>query len=300
MNRYTISLACTIFLLISACENQYWEDLGDNQSENVVSANERVETNSTEEVIERSSSTIADAEKIDQRESTKAGTCAFDLGVDCSQNAEGIYSVSLGRQTYASGYGATALGRGTIAGPGTYATALVAYTEDSGNAATTMGWNTKATGEYSLAKGRQIQATGRYAVAVGLGQVDQQCNQANSMCIMGGNVGIGTTSPDHKLDVDGTIAAEEIIVQAVQADYVFGNNYDLMSLDEVEEFISQNNHLPGVPSSDDIAVHGGVSLGDSHTLLLQKIEEMTLHLIEQNKQLEAQQKELSLLKQKVN
>ncbi len=104
-------------------------------------------------------------------------------------------------------------------------------------------------------------------------------------------VGIGTTSPDHKLDVHGTIRAEEIIVEMFTPDYVFGNHYDLWSLEEVETYINENNHLPGIPSASEVNT-AGVSLGDAHASLLQKVEELTLHLIEQNKKIVDLQKQI--------
>ena len=101
----------------------------------------------------------------------------------------------------------------------------------------------------------------------------------------GGYVGIGTTTPDNALDVNGTVRAKEIIVDAVWSDFVFSKGYDLMSLDEVAAYIGANKHLPGVPSAAEVAA-GGVSLGDTQAILLQKIEELTLHAIEQNKQIQ--------------
>ncbi len=105
-----------------------------------------------------------------------------------------------------------------------------------------------------------------------------------------GKVGIGTKSPSHELDVAGTIRAEEIIVQAGTADYVFEEGYELRSLGEVEAHIAEHGHLPGVPSAAEVA-EAGVSVGDSHRILLEKVEELTLYAIEKEKrivELEAQ------------
>ena len=100
-----------------------------------------------------------------------------------------------------------------------------------------------------------------------------------------GNVGIGTTSPDYLFTVAGTIGAREIIVEADMADYVFQDGYYLRSLKEVEEHIQKNNHLPDMPSEADVD-HQGLSLGDFNTLLLQKIEELTLYTIAQQKEID--------------
>jgi metal-dependent hydrolase (beta-lactamase superfamily II) len=106
-----------------------------------------------------------------------------------------------------------------------------------------------------------------------------------------GNVGIGTTNPTEKLAVNGKIRAKEVIVDTGWSDYVFAKNYKLASLSEVEQHIQTLGHLPGVPSAQEVA-EKGVSVGDMQAVLLAKIEELTLHVI-------AQQKELSALRAKV-
>ncbi len=100
-----------------------------------------------------------------------------------------------------------------------------------------------------------------------------------------GNVGIGTTSPTNKLDVNGTIRAKEVIVETGWADHVFAPDYQLASLSEVEAHIKANQRLPGVPSAAEIG-ETGVSLGQSQTMLLEKIEELTLYTIDQEREIE--------------
>lgn len=102
-----------------------------------------------------------------------------------------------------------------------------------------------------------------------------------------GNVGIGIDDPGHELDVVGTIRAHEVIVEAGTADYVFEDGYKLRTLDEVEAHIAQHGHLPGVPSAADVA-RAGVSVGDSQRILLEKVEELTLYAIQQERRLESQ------------
>lgn len=96
-------------------------------------------------------------------------------------------------------------------------------------------------------------------------------------------------------EVLGTIRAEEIVVETGWSDYVFEDGYDLMSLQEVEAYIGSNGHLPGIPSAKEIEANG-VSLGESQAKLLEKIEELTLYLIDQQKFMMEQQNEIESLK----
>jgi len=93
-----------------------------------------------------------------------------------------------------------------------------------------------------------------------------------------GNVGIGTTSPQHPLHVAGTIGAEEVIVSSTGADYVFDRGYRLAPLTEIAAYINENHHLPDIPSASEIQQEGA-SVGEMQAKLLAKIEELTLHMI---------------------
>jgi hypothetical protein len=113
----------------------------------------------------------------------------------------------------------------------------------------------------------------------------------------GGNIGIGTTSPTHLLSVKGTIRAQEVIVDNTNwADYVFDENYALAPLSEVEAHIKTEKHLPGIPSTQEIAERG-VSMGEMQAKLLEKIEELTLHQIAQEKRLNEQAERIGVLEQ---
>ena len=114
-------------------------------------------------------------------------------------------------------------------------------------------------------------------------------------------VGIGTASPDAKLTVKGDIHTQEVIVDlegAVAPDFVFEEDYDLKSLEETDEYIQANKHLPEIPSALEME-ENGLELKAMNLKLLQKVEELTLHLIEQNKINKAQEDRIADLERKL-
>jgi hypothetical protein len=104
-----------------------------------------------------------------------------------------------------------------------------------------------------------------------------------------GNVGIGTINPDAKLAVNGTVHSKEVKVDlnVPAPDYVFANDYKLRSLQEVETYVNQNSHLPEIPSAAEFEKNG-IQLAEMNMALLKKVEELTLYII----QMEKNQKEL--------
>ncbi|HMM02872.1 MULTISPECIES: hypothetical protein [unclassified Dysgonomonas] len=99
-----------------------------------------------------------------------------------------------------------------------------------------------------------------------------------------GNIGIGTTNPQAKLDVRGKIIADEIEIKINKgADFVFDTDYQLKSLSEIENFINENKHLPNIPSEREMQ-QNGLNLNEMQIKLLQKIEELTLHVIDLKKE----------------
>jgi hypothetical protein len=121
------------------------------------------------------------------------------------------------------------------------------------------------------------------------------------LTIKGGNVGIGSLNPNQKLTVNGTIYGKEVKVDlsVPGPDYVFEKNYQLPTLEEIKAYIDQNKHLPEVPSAAEME-RNGVRLGEMNMLLLKKVEELTLYVIEQNKELNSMKKEIQELKTKPN
>ncbi|PRD44977.1 hypothetical protein [Sphingobacterium haloxyli] len=108
-----------------------------------------------------------------------------------------------------------------------------------------------------------------------------------------GKVGIGTSNPQAKLAVDGNILAKEIKVtnNIAVPDYVFEPDYHLSSLSDVEAYVKEHKHLPEIPSAKDID-RDGLDLGEMNLLLLKKVEELTLYLIEQQKEINSLKREV--------
>lgn len=109
----------------------------------------------------------------------------------------------------------------------------------------------------------------------------------SSMVIAGNkNVGIGVDNPTYKLTVNGAIGARSVkVTQEAWADYVFHPDYNLPKLPAVEQFIKENKHLPGIPSEKEV-IEKGIDLGEINKLYLQKIEELTLYVIDLQKQVD--------------
>ncbi len=150
-----------------------------------------------------------------------------------------------------------------------------------------------------------------------------------SRCIDGTDVGIGTSSPQYRLDVVGDmgISTDLTIGESIVAadnnfqvsdqgevfcrkltisldafpfpDYVFEKDYKLMSLYDLEQYIERNKHLPNMPSSTDVAKNGG-DIGEINRVLVEKVEELTLHTIAQQKLVDSQQQQINALIERIN
>ncbi len=114
--------------------------------------------------------------------------------------------------------------------------------------------------------------------------------------VQNGNFGIGTLNPTSKLTVAGNINSREVKVTVdAGADFVFENDYNLPSLDVVDKYIKENKHLPEIASADEMKKEG-INLSEMNIKLLQKIEEMTLYMIEIKKENDKQNQEIKVLK----
>ncbi len=131
---------------------------------------------------------------------------------------------------------------------------------------------------FTIGKNSQTMLFGRYSFD-GSGGVTYDMTIDST-----GNVGIGTTNPQYKLAVNGNIGAQDIIVTNTGwSDYVFRPGYRLRPLSEVSQFIQTNGHLPDIPTEAEVK-EKGVSLGAMQAKLLAKVEELTLHMIQQEKE----------------
>jgi hypothetical protein len=117
----------------------------------------------------------------------------------------------------------------------------------------------------------------------------------------GGTLTVGTTTvpAGYNLAVNGAAICTRMVVKTFPwSDYVFQKDYRLPSLDSVALYVKEHRHLSGIPSADDVE-KSGVDVGANQALLLKKVEELTLYLIEQNKELAAQKKEIKSMKKKI-
>jgi len=130
-----------------------------------------------------------------------------------------------------------------------------------------------------------------YGLALGTNNVGRFFINSN------GQVGIGTTSPgSFQLAVEGKIGARMVQVTTVNPwpDYVFHHQYQLLPLSDLEKYIQKNDHLPNIPSAAEVK-DNGIELGQMNARLLEKVEELTLYILELNKKVEQQQKEILAL-----
>lgn len=137
-----------------------------------------------------------------------------------------------------------------------------------------------------------------FAVVVFSISASAQRNPFKNLSEKNGKIGIGTNNPDELLTVRGKIHTQEVLVDldgAVAPDYVFEHyftgfseampEYNLITLKELEVFLKENNHLPNVPSAETMQDEG-ISLKEMNLLLLQKIEELTLYTLQQQKEID--------------
>ncbi|WP_420553603.1 hypothetical protein [Tenacibaculum aiptasiae] len=125
-------------------------------------------------------------------------------------------------------------------------------------------------------------------------------NGTETLTVRGdGNVGIGTTTPDSKLAVNGKIHTKEVKVDLIGwYDFVFEKDYNLPTIEEVEKHIKEKGHLKDIPSEKEV-LENGIHLGEMNGKLLQKIEELTLYTIQQEKKIKEQEKKMNMQEKKM-
>jgi len=133
--------------------------------------------------------------------------------------------------------------------------------------------------------------------------VSNQLNIGNWIYGNNGNIGIGTSvAHDAKLAVNGTVLAQEVTVDSNPADwpdYVFAKTYGLRSLTEVKSYIDKNQHLPELPSAEEVQ-KDGLKLGEMNKLLTKKVEELTLYMIDKDKQVKDLNSKLTAQQAEIN
>ncbi|MFT3901668.1 MAG: hypothetical protein QM727_00720 [Niabella sp.] len=136
--------------------------------------------------------------------------------------------------------------------------------------------------------------------AYGNNNLEFSTNNTRRMTITGiGNIGIGTTTPNEKFEVNGKIRSREVKVEVANwPDYVFDSSYNLPSLQQLGAFVRANKHLPAMPSAKEVQ-KDGIDLGSNQAILLRKIEELTLHLIDMDTTIKELKKENQEIKNKL-
>lgn len=230
---------------------------------------------------------------------TVSGAATSNYGLDVSAggattNRGGNFTVDSSGTT---NYGIQGAVGGATTNYGCFFTSAGAASNNYGvrAAATGAGENH---GGYFTAGGAGSTNYGLYASA--FGATDNWAGYFDSGNVFAaGNVAIGSTTiaTGYKLSVDGKIMCEELKVQASVdwPDFVFHENYDIMSLQELEKRIQEKGHLPGIPSAREVASEG-ISVGALQAKLLEKIELLTLYVIQQAKENEDLKKEIAQLR----
>ena len=241
-------------------------------------------------------------------------------------NNSGANATALGLQTNATGSASTSLGfRSTASGFQSFTAGH--WSSSTASYAFSMGARAMATGTHSMAFGLDVRANGLLSMIIGNGTGNGTANAMhnntpNSLMVgfnstiptlfvgsssgagTTGRVGVGTTNTPtmigtanisaYSLYVAGGILTEELRVRTGWADYVFQDDYKLAPLSEVADYIEKNGHLPNVPSAAQVEEEG-IEMGAITKVQQEKIEELTLYVIELQKQLDQLKSKVSTM-----
>ncbi len=241
---------------------------------------------------------------------TNASPIFGKFTVETDNNSFGITHTSTGGNILSTQIGGTSAGIGTFSNTNmrlfsngvsamliAAATANVGIGTDNPTEKLTVQTGNNTFGISHLGLNGNKLATQMGGTSAGIGTFSNTnmrifCNSTSAMLIAAatGNVGIGTDNPTYKLSVNGNIRSKEVVVEIGWADYVFDKEYKLRSLPEVENYIREHNHLPGIPSAKEIETNG-LQLGDTQKRMMEKIEELTLYIIEMKKEIEILKKD---------
>ncbi len=203
---------------------------------------------------------------------------------------EGYSTVAGGMENRAMSEGATVGGGHANDAAGKFATVAGGrWNIASGtNSAIPGGQSNEATGLASMAAGTDAHAINDNSFVWSDGQETGFSSTHRYQFLISASNGVGINTDDcgsFDLAVDGKIGAREIVVTDADPwpDYVFDGDYDLMPLDELEKEIRQNGHLPGIPSASEVA-ENGISVGETQRQMMEKIEELTLYVLQLSKE----------------
>jgi hypothetical protein len=188
-----------------------------------------------------------------------------------------------------------------------YSSKLVLAGGNVGIGTTTPGYKTVISN--NGAAGIEIDPTGiQFPQGVGIQTYNRSTSTylpfqiySSKLVLDGGNVLIGKTTQvnsAYKLDVNGSMRSNEVVVNVTGADFVFQDNYNLKTLNEVERFIKDNKHLPDIEAAKEME-EKGLELGKMDMKLLQKIEELTLYMIDFKKEMDKMKEENQKLKDRI-
>jgi hypothetical protein len=262
----------------------------------------------------------------------KALDLSYQSATSTTTGATGDFSTAMGKGTTASGYASTAMGYYTTASGGS-STAMGNRTYASGDYSTAMGYITIAKGDYSTAMGVNTRATGDFSTAMGDNTTAESFGQitigmynttlAGSTTVFDANdrlfvIGNGESSTKESdalvilkngdtrlngaLTVSGTISTPGtlhhpgyVFERYYEGVSEYNKSYSLPSLSEIEVFVKANKHLPGVQSRSDIKEKGSWNVTENVRTNLEKVEELYLHAIAQEKKIDAQSKVIEQL-----